>query len=92
MMRVDAYSAISAYSPIKSTGVKPAEAVPSYGQDELQISSAGKDFQIAKQAVSSASDVRSDLVAEMKQKYAKEATVDVDSFADVLISRFNQTI
>lgn len=93
-MRIDAYSAISqAYMPVKSQGVKAANAVASYGQDELQISSLGKDIQVAKQAVSQAPDVRADLVASMKAKYSgNDYEVDPGTFADALISRFNQTI
>ena len=93
-MRIDAYSAISqTYAPVRHQGVKAAEAVSSYGQDQLQISSIGKDIQVAKQAVSGASDVREDLVAQMKQKYSgNDYNVDMGDFADVLLSRFNQTI
>lgn len=92
-MRIDAYSAISqTYAPTRAQGVKQTEATSSYGQDQLQISSIGKDFQIAKQAVSGASDVRQDLVAQMKQKYSGDYDVDPGSFADVLLSKFNQTI
>lgn len=93
-MRINAYSAIDqAYKPIKSQGVKQAGAVASYAQDQVSISSAGKDFQVAKKAVSAAPDVREDLVAQMKKKYAGEGTnVDVAAFADELVSRFNRTI
>ena len=93
-MRIDAYSAINqAYMPTKAQGVKAAETVSAYGRDELQISSIGKDIQVAKQAVASAPDVREDLVAEMKKKYAGEGfNVDPGSFADVLMSRFDQAI
>lgn len=91
-MRIDAYSAISqAYMPAKTQSVRPMEAAKTYGQDELQISSIGKDFQVAKSAVKAAPDVRDDLVGEMKKKYSGEVSVPSD-FADVLISRFNQTI
>lgn len=93
-MRIDAYSAINqAYMPTKTQGVKATEAASVYGRDQLQISSKGKDFQIAKSAVSAAPDVREDLVAEMKKKYSGEGVnVDPGDFADVLMSRFNATI
>ena len=92
-MRIDAYSAIGqTYAPTRSQGIKTTSAVPAYGQDQLQISSIGKEFQIAKQAVSGASDVRSDLVAQMKQKYSGDFDANPADFADVLLSKFNQTI
>lgn len=93
-MRIDAYSAINqAYMASRPTPVKKPEAVASaYSSDQVQISSFGKDFQVAKQAAVNAPDVREDLVAQMKEKYKGNANVDPASFADVLISRFNQTI
>lgn len=92
-MRIDAYSAIGqTYAPTRSQGIKPAAAVSAYGQDQLQISSIGKDFQTAKQAVAGASDVRSELVDQMKQKYSGSYDANPADFADVLLSKFNQTI
>lgn len=93
-MRIDAYSAIGqTYAPTRSQGIKQTGAVSAYAKDELQISSIGKEFQIAKQAVSGAADVREDVVASMKQKYSgNNYDVDPGSFADVLLSKFNQTI
>ncbi len=93
-MRIDAYSAISqAYAPARGVNKVKQESVSSYNKDELQISSIGKDFQTAKQAISAAPDVREDLVASMKEKYAgSDYDVDPGSFADMLISRFNQMI
>lgn len=93
-MRIDAYSAIKqAYMTTKPASVQKPAANSAYGStDQVQISSFGKDFQVAKQAVSQAPDVREDLVAQMKTKYAGQPQVDAGSFADVLMSRFNQTI
>lgn len=39
-----------------------------HGRDEVQISSFGRDYQIAKQAVTEAADIREDKVAELKAK------------------------
>ncbi|MEE3481904.1 MAG: flagellar biosynthesis anti-sigma factor FlgM, partial [Lachnospiraceae bacterium] len=58
--------------------------------DEVQISSFGRDFQVAKQAVADASDVREDVVSEMKAKYSGDVQVDVDDFASVLLQKYNQ--
>lgn len=92
-MRIDAYSAIGAtYAPTKAQAYNKQAAVSSYGQDQLQISSIGKDFQTAKASVAKAPDVREDLVAAMKEKYENDPQVDMGDFADVLLSRFNATI
>lgn len=91
-MRVDAYNAISqVYSAKRPSGVKSSKEVSSpYGRDQVQISSFGRDFQVAKQAVADASDVREDLVSEMKAKYSGDVQVDVDDFASVLLQKYNQ--
>ena len=92
-MRIDAYSAITqVYKPTKATGAKSVNSASRYAQDEVQISSFGKDFQIAKQAVANASDIREDVVAEMKSKYAGDIQVDTGDFADVLLARFSQAL
>ncbi len=88
-MRIDAYNAISqVYKPTKTYGAKAANNVEGK-KDEVSISSFGRDFQIAKQAVADAPDVREDKVAEMKAKYANSADVDYADFADVLMSKYN---
>ena len=91
-MRVDAYNAISqVYSAKRPSGVKSSKEVSSpYARDEVQISSFGRDFQVAKQAVADASDVREDVVSEMKAKYSGAVQVDVDDFASVLLQKYNQ--
>ncbi len=87
-MRVDAYNAISQiYQPKKTYGAKSANKVAG-AKDEFSISSFGKDLQVAKQAVAEASDVREDKVAEMKAKYAGNASVDTGDFADVLLAKY----
>lgn len=88
-MRIDAYNAISqVYKPTKSYGTKSAGNVQGR-RDEVSISSFGRDYQVAKQAVADASDVREDKVAEMKAKYAGNASVDTGDFADVLLAKYN---
>jgi len=46
--------------------------------DQLQISSTGKDIQVAKQAVANTSDIREDLVASVKERI-ENGTYEVDS-------------
>lgn len=66
-MRIDAYNQIS---QIYSTNTKQttSKSRVSYGSDKVEISSFGKDYQIAKQAIANAPDVREDLVNEYAQK------------------------
>lgn len=92
-MRVDAFNAISAvYSASKPTGTKSAEKTGT-ARDQVQISSFGHDFAVAKQAVAEASDVREDKVAEMKAKYSSaDVQVDVDDFANALFEKYNSSL
>ena len=88
-MRIDAFNTISqVYNTSKQTGVKSTNK-SSMGRDEVQISSFGRDYQVAKQAVAEASDVREDKVAEMKNKYSGDVQVDVDDFATALFDKYN---
>ena len=60
-------------------------------QDQLQISRAGRDFQIAKQAVANASDIREDKVAELKTKVdSGNYQVDAGDFASKLLEKYNE--
>lgn len=64
-MRIDAYNAISQVYQT-NTNYKLKAASTSYSSDKVEISSFGKEFQIAKAAVSQAEDVREDKIAEIK--------------------------
>ncbi len=85
-MRIGGFNQIAQIynnSTVKQTGnVKKAGF-----SDALQISSAGKDYQVAKQAVSAAPDVREDVVADIKSRIA-DGTYNVTSsmLADKLLS------
>lgn len=59
--------------------------------DQLEISQAGRDFQIAKKAVKETDDVREDLVNEIKSRMDNgEYSVSSDDFASKVIDRYNQ--
>ncbi len=89
-MRVEAYNQIAQiYKANKSGSVQSASSV-SYGRDEVQISSFGRDYQIAKQAVAEAPDVRADKVADIKTKVESgNYTVDNGDFASKLLEKYN---
>lgn len=92
-MRIDAYNQISQlYKTGKSTKTNAASGT-SLGRDEVQISQTAKDYQIAKQAVAGASDVREDKVAQLKASIESgNYNVDADSFASKLLEKYNATM
>ena len=89
-MRIDAYNQVAQiYKTNKAGKVTAASSVTSV-RDEVQISSFGRDYQIAKQAVQEASDIRADKVAEVKAKVdAGNYQVDNGDFASKLLARYN---
>ena len=93
-MRVDTLSQIAqVYQPPKATKTNKTSGLQSMGRDQVQISSAGRDFQIAKQAVAEASDIREDKVAEVKSKIdSGNYNVDTGDFASVLLSAYNNKL
>ena len=95
-MRIDAYNQVSQiYQTQKAAKAQKAyKATGSLaGSDQLQISQTGKDYQIAKQAVAGASEIREDLVAQMKEKIANgNYNVDTEDFASKLLEKYNVTI
>ena len=90
-MRIEAYSQIqNLYNVSRPAGKTSPAAAPDF-RDKLNISGAGKDLQVAKQAVSAAPDVREDRIAELKSSYQNN-TYDVSSsdFADKILEKFAQ--
>ena len=65
----------------------------STGRDEVQISSMGRDNQIAKQAVADASDIREDRVAQLKERLdSGNYNVDMNDFANKLLEKYNALV
>ncbi len=91
-MRIDAYNQISQIYGVNGK-VKTTQATRTSqtGTDKVEISSFGRDLQIAKQAVANTSDVRMDKVEQLKSQI-KNGTYDVDagSFADMLLQKFSE--
>lgn len=87
-MRVDALNQVSQlYQQTKPK--KVAKTDKSYAKDELQISRAAQDYQIAKNAVSEAPDVREDKIAEFKEALAS-GTYNVSSqeIAEKMVNKY----
>lgn len=90
-MRIEAYNQVAQlYKTNKTSTTRPASAT-GMGRDEVQISSFGRDYQIAKKAVAEASDIREDKVAELKTS-VQSGKYDVDSgdFASMLLAKYNE--
>jgi len=89
-MRIEAYNQVAQiYAANKMTKTN-STAKASSVKDEFQISSTGRDLQVAKQAVAEASDIREEKVADMKQKIeAGNYQVDTGDFASMLLAKYN---
>lgn len=91
-MRIDAFNSVSKVYP-SSTVYKTKSAAKTYGSDSLEISQAGRDYQVAKAAVSQAADVRENLVADIKARMAAGTyNVSDSEFADKIIADFTSEI
>ena len=89
-MRIDAYNQIAQIYKTNKAGKVTSAASASSARDELQISSFGRDFQIAKQAVQESSDIRTDKVADLNAKVdAGNYHVDNGDFASKLLEKYN---
>ncbi len=89
-MRIDAYNQVAAlYKSTNTSKVKSATEATS-ARDEFQISRAGLDYQIAKQAVAQASDIREDRVAELRTSIQSgNYDVDTGDFASKLMACYH---
>ena len=90
-MRIDSYAKVQQLYGNKKVQTAPKETKTAF-KDQLQISSVGKDIQIAKTAVQTAPDVREDVVARYKGA-VKAGTYDVssDRFAQKLMDKYYST-
>lgn len=89
-MRIEAYNQITQiYNSTKASKIKGAQGVEK--RDEVQISQVGRDYQVAKQAVAEASDIREDKVAQLKASINSGSyKVEAEDFAAKLIQKYNE--
>ena len=93
-MRIEAYNQVAQlYQTSNTKNTSAASKANSMGRDQVQISSTGKDYQVAKAAVSESADIREDLVADIKARI-KAGTYDVstDDFAEKLLSNYGSIL
>ena len=88
-MRIEAYNQVAQlYNKNKTVKAQETNSA-SAARDEVQISSFGRDYQIAKQAVAEASDIREDRVAELKSSIKSgNYNVDTGDFASKLLASY----
>jgi negative regulator of flagellin synthesis FlgM len=89
-MRIDAYNQITQiYGVQKSMTTSKTQSVGGFS-DQLSISRAGRDYQVAKNAVSEASDIREDKVAQLKSM-VDSGTYEVSAgdFASKLLEKYS---
>ena len=87
-MRIDAYNKINQMQSVSKINKVSKKGTVSQ-TDKLEISQAGKDYQVAKQAVKEASDIRVDLVDDIKERLANGTyNVSDEDFADKLLERY----
>jgi len=89
-MRIEAYTQVQQlYNSSKVQ--KDANVAKKGATDQVNISSTGMDYQVAKAAVKGASDIRYDLVEPLKKAIA-DGTYDVSSeaFADKLLKKYEE--
>ena len=87
-MRIDAYNAINQiYNTKRTNKVKSTAEVG--GTDQVVISQFGRDYQIAKQAVAKAPDIREKKVESLKARIDSNTyEVDEEEFANKLIEKY----
>lgn len=92
-MRIENFSQIQQIYNAQKTPVKSNVTGTSDFKDRLNISSTGKDLQVAKQAVKDAPDIREDKVNALKNAISN-GTYDVTSedFADKIMDKLSQVL
>lgn len=93
-MRIDAYSQIQQmYSASKPANKVASAPKGASFKDKLDISNAGKDLQVAREAVAQAPDVRMDKVEQYKSMIANGSyNVSSEDFAERMLEKFSQTL
>lgn len=89
-MRVEGFQKVAQVYTGKNN-VKATEGTQNNGNDQIEISQSGKDYQIAKQALADIDDVRVDIVEGIKEKIQNGSyQVSGDEFAAKVIEKYNQ--
>ena len=89
-MRIEAYTQVQQLYNTKKTAKAPA-ASNTGASDKIQISSIGRDIQVAKAAVDASSDISEELVATITAGiYNGNYQVSGESFAEKLLQKYEE--
>ena len=89
-MRIESYTQVQQLYNTKKPAKLEGKA-KSAASDRIQISSIGKDIQVAKSAVAAADDIREDLTAPIKAGIANGTyQVSGESFAEKLMKKYEE--
>ncbi len=89
-MRIEAYTQVQQLYNTKKTAKAPAASNPG-ASDKIQISSIGRDIQVAKAAVDASSDIREELVAPLRAGIENGTyQVSGESFAEKLLQKYEE--
>ena len=89
-MRVEAYSQVQQLYQTKKVN-KTQQSGGVFHSDQVQISSLGKDFQMAQAAVAESPDIREELTTSIKAKVqAGTYQVDNATFAEKLLKKYEE--
>ena len=89
-MRIDASNQISEIYNTQTMAKTKRTQMSTSRMEQVSISQVGRDYQISKNAVSEASDVREDKVAQLKAMVDNGTyKVDEGDFASKLLAKYN---
>jgi negative regulator of flagellin synthesis FlgM len=90
-MRIETFNQVAKLYQTSKPAKVTKTAASANTSDQLCISQTGKDYQIAKQAVAQASDVREERVSELKSQInAGTYDVPVSDFATILLEKYSE--
>lgn len=87
-MRVDAYNKIA--QAYQTNAIQKIEKkTNAAAKDQVEISSLGKDYQVAKKAVANEPDIRADKVKDIKERIASGTyNVNMEEVAEHILERY----
>lgn len=89
-MRIEAYNQVAQLYKSSKTASKQKSNGTLAERDNVTISQAGYDYQIAKKAVAETSDIREDKIAQLKARIESGSyKVDAGDFASKLLEKYN---
>lgn len=89
-MRIETYNQVAQLYKGSKSGKTQQPYGTVAGRDEVTISQAGYDYQIAKKAVAETPDIREDKVARLKTRVESGSyKVDSGDFASKLLEKYN---